>query len=204
MKERPFYVSNVEDIRAILDGAKTKDIGAVELCHPKSEPLKDHSSWRFIGKNESGFVWENTSDPINHVVAQCPLGEVGERLWVKESWKENKNKKSENYGGYEYAANYDMAIDIQRWKSPMSMPRKASRILLEITSIELVRLQFIDSADIRGLGAPTHFPNAQDRNPLRRWFIGFWDSLPCAKKYPWNSNPWVWIVSYKVVGDEKD
>lgn len=97
------------------------------------------------------------------------------------------------------------------WKSPITMPRWASRILLEITDIRVERLNDISEADavkegLRILPASgryvvspgdQHFGGAShDAVEVFSWL---WDSLNTKKGYPWSSNPWVWVVEFKVV-----
>ena len=104
------------------------------------------------------------------------------------------------------------------WKSPITMPRWASRILLEITDIRVERLQDISEADAvkEGIkefrincsrdGIKTAYRDYSDvhndvvtlNNPTAS-FRTLWDTLNAKKGYPWSSNPWVWVVEFKVV-----
>ena len=105
------------------------------------------------------------------------------------------------------------------WKSPLFMPREFSRLLLEITDIRVERLQDISEADAmkEGVkswkvncsynGLKTVYKDYSDihndviayNNPIAS-FKTLWDSLNTKKGYPWSSNPWVWVVEFKVVG----
>jgi hypothetical protein len=67
------------------------------------------------------------------------------------------------------------------------MPRWASRITLEITEIGVERLQHMSDYDAQCEGVHTGVLG----------FAELWDSLNA--KYPWKSNPWVWIISFKRV-----
>lgn len=108
---------------------------------------------------------------------------------------------------------YDCSLDRNkpRNRSPMLMPRFASRILLEITDIRVERLNDISEADavkegLRILPASgryvvnpgdQHFGGAShDAVEVFSWL---WDSLNTKKGYPWSSNPWVWVVEFKVI-----
>ena len=31
------------------------------------------------------------------------------------------------------------------------------------------------------------------------WFMNLWDSLNAKRGHSWESNPWVWVVSFKVI-----
>ncbi len=59
--------------------------------------------------------------------ACCPYGEVGDRLWVKETWGVQGSRIVYRADGLR---NFKGG-----WKPPLSMPRAASRIILTITDI---------------------------------------------------------------------
>lgn len=109
---------------------------------------------------------------------------------------------------------YDCSLDENkpRNRSPMFMPRFASRLLLEITDIRIERLNDISDEDavkegLRILPASGRYvvsPGDQyfgsashDAVEVLSWL---WDSINAKKGYPWSSNPWVWVVEFKVVG----
>ena len=90
------------------------------------------------------------------------------------------------------------------------MPRWASRITLEITNIRVERLQEISENDAFEEGIDDEndsFIEAerylaggssiQGGCPAIYAFIELWDSI--SKKYPWKSNPWVWIIEFKKI-----
>jgi hypothetical protein len=74
------------------------------------------------------------------------------------------------------------------------MPRWASRITLEVDEIRFERLQDISEGDIIAEGCPNEFLLG------RNWFVPRWDALNATRGHPWESNPWVWVVSYHVLG----
>ncbi len=85
------------------------------------------------------------------------------------------------------------------------MPRRLSRITLEITNVRARRLQNIPFYDIRaeGLTCPEHdFPSGfcvSECSALRRAWVEGWDKLNAKRGYSWELNPWVWVVDFKVV-----
>jgi hypothetical protein len=103
---------------------------------------------------------------------------------------------------------------VDGWKSPRFMPRWASRITLEIESVRVDRLHKISEVDaihegMRFLGgiaddfdaaswADPGDPNAFAWRWARGAFCAAWKRLN-GKKHPWSSNPWVWVISFKVI-----
>lgn len=94
------------------------------------------------------------------------------------------------------------------WTPSIHMPRWASRILLEITSVRVERLQDISEEQIQAEGIGGHEfgcrqPYDQDGAPLcdcgsisyEESFQRLWNSTGGD----WNANPWVWVVEFKRV-----
>ena len=109
---------------------------------------------------------------------------------------------------------YDCSLDENkpRNRSPMFMPRFASRLLLEITDIRVERLNDISEADCEKEGfrfyplsricfkpCSTKHPSGHGSNNYKSIFGEYWDTLNAKKGYQWSSNPWVWVVEFKVV-----
>lgn len=152
-------------------------------------------------------------------------GKPGDLLWVKETWAKGV-LGYESQGGYLYKADLiaenDGPIEI-KWMPSIHMPREASRIILEITDIRIERLQSIAEEDAiaeglkalrKDIGHPVTvkygIPDLDglpgDDNlgwPWQQWnaspvnaFQTLWDSAH-ADDYPWDLNPWVWVVDFK-------
>ena len=98
------------------------------------------------------------------------------------------------------------------WRPSIHMPRWASRLTLELTEVRVERLQDITEADARAEGIQV-LPMQSSDDPSAWWqsspgvhqdrtargsFIQLWDSIN-AKKHPWESNPWVWVESFRKV-----
>lgn len=166
-----------------------------------------HSTWESIG---------------------CPY-KVGNRLWVREThhvvggiadYEIEEIKQGlqdiKNFVSYK-ADDYGNPCD-GGWTSPIHMPRWASRILLEITDIRVERLNDIRGSDAikEGIYPFYNYGSAliagftwQDRRDVdvvkssaTEAFHALWDSVNAKKGYPFSSNPWVWVVEFKVVKGE--
>jgi len=74
MKEKPILY-NGEMVRAVLEGRKTQ---TRRIIKPISQ-----DKWLFDGSWSDKYV----KNPGNFVVEHCPYGKVGDRLWVRETWK---------------------------------------------------------------------------------------------------------------------
>jgi len=94
-----------------------------------------------------------------------------------------------------------------RWKrdtlSSLFMPTEYGRTLLEITDIRAERIRDISWADCLAEGIDdSDFIDQKkhgDMYPmiLRDRFENLWDSINKKRGYDWESNPWVWKISFK-------
>ena len=171
MKERPIIMT-AESVRAILDGKKTQTRRVV-----KPQPDGDHVE-----------QWIDLFEP--------PY-KPGDRLWVREAWC---IRVSVEKAWCSYKADFPehtLAEMAQRcrnfgkgtgWKSPMLMPRRLSRITLEVTGLQCERLQRISAADAIAEGYESI-----------GCYVDDWDKLNAKRGYGWDANPWVWVVEFKVI-----
>lgn len=175
--ERPILFSG-EMVRAILDGTKTQTRRVI-----KSHPLID-----------GGFNDEFIKSPGNYVADDCPHGQPGDRLWVREAWRAgtewDDDKPSEidpvqcDGGDIYYPADgrflahqYDGTVDdlgtgaspdvFGKLRPSIFMPRWASRISLEITDVRVERVREISGSDIMAEGAVLHSPFAMVASNLQ-------------------------------------
>lgn len=180
-KERPILFSAAM-VRAILDGKKTQTRRIV-----KGVALE----WL----DDAGF------DP--HFVAKdndlCPYGKVGDRLWVRETFCPNYFDEPDFTTAYKADYTNDIADVVQepKWKPSIHMPRKLSRINLEITDIRVERLQDITDADAQAEGVDGWSGVVIVGNDIA--FAELWDKINAKRGYGWDKNPWVWVVTFKRV-----
>lgn len=187
MIERPILYSGPM-VRAILADLKTQTRRVAKL-------------------NAAGRIDQRGRDwhPENpDAVLACPYGKVGDRLWVRETWRVTgggaplkiRDLNSAYRNDLQFRADRDESY-IDKYHPSIFMPRWASRITLEIVKVRLERLQDISRGDCMAEGCP--FPNMADGHPdPRQWYAELWDSIN-GKKYPWSSNPWVWVIEFKRV-----
>ena len=179
--EKPILFST-EMVRAILDGRKTQTRRVV-----KPSVLEKGTNW-FWNPNE------------NICLAQYRKGDV---LWARETFCEVPYEYNHIpiKGGHITIPKYAYKADSERdytgiWKPSIHMPKEVARIWLEVTDVRVERLQEITEEDARAEGA---LPTREERgyNCCRDGFITLWDSLNAKRGYGWETNPWVWVVSFK-------
>jgi len=85
-----------------------------------------------------------------------------------------------------------------RFRLPRFMPKWAARIWLEITDVRAEMLQDITEADAiaEGVDAPDDEFGGFDR-PHRVAFMNLWDSINAKRGWPWDSNPFVWVLTFR-------
>ena len=232
IKERPILMS-APMVRAILERRKTqtrrivKSKSDLNYYHKvfflsKDEYNKDVATEfkvKVVAKKPMALFFKNF---INDLDVECPYGNVGDRLWVRETFFEVYNAPFSPTGEYCYAATHqgyvnvfdeDGGIKINKdgsdaspWKPSIHMPRKASRILLEITGIRAERLQDIseDDAIAEGILFNGDYELWWDYQ-REQWIcvdpIDSYKSLICKINGPetWEKNPWVWVVEFRVI-----
>ena len=86
-----------------------------------------------------------------------------------------------------------------KWQSPYGMPRKASRITLEITNVRVERLQDITDDDAKAEGFAWKPGDYQWLGMTANVsaFAKGWNSI--NGKGAWELNPWVWVIELKRV-----
>jgi len=131
----------------------------------------------------------------------CPYGQPGDVLWVREKFC-NINFPEIDPEYYFFTQALD-AEDYDpkewKWKPGIHMPFEACRIFLRVKEIRVERLQDITAADITREGVVSSFTNPKmgirHENAISMEFERLWISI--NGKDSWNSNPWVWVVSFE-------
>lgn len=189
-------IFNAEMVRAILDGRKTQTRRIVKL-QPDEDGLAKVTNGPWVDTSERNY--------------RCPFGDVGDRIWVRETWAEagasapNLKLYRANYPEHvpSHYENVPPANEI-RWTPSIHMPRWASRILLEITDVRVERLNAISERDAQAEGVAKlrggywqHYQPGWTQHQLsaRGSFVTLWKSIYGEES--WNSNPWVWVIEFK-------
>lgn len=191
MKERSILFSS-DMVRAILDGRKTRTRRVI-----KSQPTFENN--RFYQRRKD-MCWQDFS--MKDFVQRCPHGVVGDLLWVREAfcYAKTSGYDARKDGGEFWHKATDSGECEGPYKSGRFMPKKAARIWLEITGIRVERVQDVSERDIDEEGAPftpvfPHLPTLRENR--YKWFMDLWNKLNAKRGYPWESNPWVWVIEFK-------
>jgi len=151
---------------------------------------------------------------------KCPYGKPGDVLWVREKFAYRDCDTSCHKVRIEYAASEGEKYYIfpknsmrilsvplgseKKWMPNIHMPKDACRIFLEITSIRVERLQDISEEDAISEGVDqVDYVNVPkdgikyNTPTYRQAFRTLWMKINGPES--WNSNPWVWIVSFKSI-----
>jgi hypothetical protein len=222
VRERPILFSGPM-VRAILAGRKTQTRRVV-----KPQPRRDGDGplmWRTSPYSAVGSFEGRVPD---EVLAQCPYGASGDRLWVRETWAllGDDDGSPITLDGLQCSAGEAWRLyraDTQptkygldllpggahfdgRWRPSIHMPRWASRLSLEVLSVRVERLQEISEEDAKAEGVQpiaievAHLGEVCGGGALtaREQFGALWDTIN-GDRAPWADNPWVWRVEFRRV-----
>lgn len=175
MKEHPILFNGAM-VRALLDGSKMQTRRVVKAkpsdeCPKEMWPhaLKDVVEWRQQEGRWFGLMgWRSLA------YADCPYGQVGDRLWVRESFwgcdmpgygDQPCVVYEDEWHGKEYHAAEVRPYARRFGHIPgIHMPRNASRILLEVTGVRVERVQAITEADAIAEGVESPDAEREDRD----------------------------------------
>ena len=132
-------------------------------------------------------------------------------LWVRESFSFHETPKDPYFlppgtPGEALGIHYwaDGNPEWGNWGKPkpsIHMPRRASRITLEVTGVRVERLQDISGRGLKAEGIDqvrqewSRHPDFCETLSDRELFEVLWESL--NGKGSWNANPWVWVVEFE-------
>jgi hypothetical protein len=227
MRARPILFSGAM-VRALLDGSKTQTRRVI-----KPQPAEGESIFMMGLVTQSWIAGKVNDLNHPREVIPCPYGKPGDLLWVRETiayqwpddcdngrvYPDDEGDDIREFGRPIKQAECDIlyaATDLDaewmgdngepckpRWKPSIHMPRRASRITLEITGVRVEQLWEISEADAIAEGAEKlgYDENyncfvRSDNGTHRTGFFGLWHYINGPESF--EANPWLWVVEFKV------
>lgn len=201
---------NSDMVRAILAGRKTQTRRVV-----KAQP-HDHQDGTF---SRNAWLRCRADQFLDFFDSPHPLGQPGDHLWVKETFARHPK-----YAQVAYRADGEAFEDADgftwrpNWSPSIHMPRKLSRITLEVTDVDIKRLRDMTNDDAIAEGA-YEVSRVGDGPASATWTMGagqewryesplqafeaIWNSIYARRGLGWDVNPWVWVITFKRVGSQK-
>lgn len=190
------------------------ELGHYFTDHPESGSV--------LRSRDGNGCWNDRTFP-----ARCPYGQVGDRLWVRESiycdlsgyesgpFPKEPTDHLKKWVYYRVDGTCCEQIPEcacaevgkPRWRSPIHMPRWAARTFLEITEIRCQRLKDISYEDALAEG----FDPVQSSDPVFSEvgtvlnFLDRWDQLNAGRKglLAVKHNPVVWAITFHLLPSEE-
>ena len=223
MKEHPILFSTPM-VQAILNGRKTQTrriINPQPRCSDNHISLgydPDQVKWAkesFRPVLSKGFLYcGNCGEYVkfNTMGLRVPYGQVGDILWVRETWMPLTK-------GFMYKADglHNPKSPMIKWKPSIFMPKEVCRIKLLVKNIRVERLQGITESDAIAEGIHpdaggwksyeiihsgkhkgevnphTVVPN---KSPITS-YKELWESINGLSS--WDINPLVWVIEFKTI-----
>lgn len=214
-KEWPIPLRDWE-VKAIQAGRKTMTRFPIKGMEDYTEVVKilDPSNdmrefWRF------SLSYRGATQCVD---VDCPYGVVGDQLWVQQDWRV-EGRYTDSYSDEEIRVNPShftvwrqagVAFNddfLGKIRPASSMPRWASRLLLEIADVRVERLHDISEADAIAEGCKkirdscyvfggTGYDKAGlcHSSPTTAFAV-LWDEI--NGRDSWAANPWLWCITFR-------
>ena len=211
-------ILRAHEIRRLLQGLPVLVVRPI-----RPQPMQDRSGM-WAHATLGGCFAEHVFSGCLSVLVPCPFGAPGQRLWVQETYFESgrvwrsedeSGERDSHWAGsgrYLYAANSTI-VESAQWRkfSSGAMPRRASRLTVEVESTRALRLHALSEGEFKATGVYPQFRvdlaefcrgpipastyanglrNADDDEP------GWSERYPSA---PRESNPFVWATLVRPV-----
>lgn len=205
-------IFSAQMVRALLAGTKTQ---TRRILKPQPQALPEGMlcKWHVPGKRVG---YNMTDEQMHRLGAMFASYAPGDRLYVREAWGLGVSDHGD-CPRYRATMDYQCGDKIKsehegpfRWRSPIHMPRWASRITLTVTEVRVIRLQEISEEDAIAEGVESlpdywvredaHIGGSNGdwipNEPPVPAYHTLWNSLhgPDA----WDQNPWVVAVTFTV------
>lgn len=224
-----------ESVRGIYADSKTQSRRVIKFPEHSYDPdltwIKSihpdgGGNWTAWSSDEPGLAEFTKRAYPKRAGFPCPYGRPGDILWVKETWR--TVELPSGLDGIEYAADKqfrpientraaaDLWVDAhtngkhgQAWRSPLFMPRWASRLSIRLLSVHAEQLQDITEANAKAEGVSAWHDTAVGTTYIPEFALR-WDEINAKRiitrsdgrpgiHCAWNNNPWVWVLEFERV-----
>lgn len=199
-------------VQAEQNGSKTETRRTTGL--EKVNVFPEYWEFSRFEKNIKGrlsAVFKNVHVPNGKHAVECPFGQTGDILWVRETFAIKGNRvfyKADNtdFENAGLKGLYDFT-----WKPSIHMPYDVCRTWLRVESIAIQRLQDISDSDAVAEGIEETKGSKYFKDQPKRWvrydsedddtkspissFRTLWEKINGINS--WNENPFVWVVKFK-------
>lgn len=200
-KDKPLLVSGPL-IQPVRTGSKTETRRLNGLDWLNELP----DSWEFVGMNGKTASFQKYEGKLS-VHVNCPYGEHGATIWVRENWCVGRGYNEIKAGEIpkaDHVKRWYMADGIRpewagRIRPSIHMPKWVCRLFLEVVSVKVERLHAITEEAAKREGVIPDsliMVNAFPQTWYREAFRLTWIKLNGQES--WDLNPWVWVVSFKL------
>ena len=195
-------------VQAILKNRKTQTRRVIKFQNKCVYSIEQ------IGENEYEATWGQCGGGmcIDGYEIVKPRYQVGDTLWVRETWQQLPSGFNEMppENIYIYKATDELSDECTRWRPSIFMPKVAARLFLEVLDVRIERLQDISEKDVFEEGCRIGktikwddlIPDLRTMNK-ELMFIPLWDSINKKRGYAYELNPFVWVYEFKKVGGYK-
>lgn len=128
----------------------------------------------------------------------------GDRFWVKQRWGIHRRAGTDDWrqvGPGLLLCDDGGPSCVDRWRSSRFMPKKATKLWLEITAVRAEKVQEISETDVLAEGVPFNGVNWGWGDGFSRHDLAFrylWDLLNAHRSgYSWANNPWIWCFEFR-------
>jgi len=192
-------------VQAILDGRKNMTRRVVK---PQPRPENSYFGGEVISSTDKNLIGcvgfcRSALAISDHDYAR-PKYQPGDVLWVRETWAKPEDVANYHFdpelkpGEHLMKADMTNPTDITiKWRPSIFMPKTAARIWLRVNDVRVERVQDIteEDAENEGISAVHHLKGGY--HSARENFSNLWDSLNAKRGYGWDTNPWVWVISFE-------
>ena len=201
---------NTEMVKAILEGRKTVTRRVVKTKSKEAcgfVVAKRVSDGAFMG------VYDIDENELMADNPQTPPYEVGDILYVRETWREFIRAIG-TPTEYAYKADTDKrAVGLFKWKPSLFMPKEAARLFLKVTDVRVEKLHNMELEDFIKEGIILSREDMKNHDTAlykaRELFKDLWNSTVSQPYTPeryansYYRNPYVWVIEFEVITAEQ-